>query len=152
MNEKTKNMSLSDVITESVRFGSQVYMATVSPSGMPYVTPVVVAWKDDMLWAAVGLAQAKVKNLEKNNQISCHWNTGESLNYDGLMVWGTAQIFDDLETKRRMWEGVFDYDLTAINGGGPDEAAHACLIAITPSRALLLRKFGVEGREVWRAG
>ena len=67
------------------------------------------------------------------------------------MIWGTAQNFDDVETKRSMWEGVFDYDLTAMNGGGPDDTPQSCMLAITPTRALLLRNFGFEGREAWKA-
>jgi hypothetical protein len=29
-------------------------------------------------------------------------------NGDGAELWGTAEIFSDVETKRRLWAGVFD--------------------------------------------
>ena len=70
---------------------------------------------------------------------------------DGVEVWGTAEVFDDLDTKRRLWDGVFDYDLDVFAPGGPDNAPGTAFMAIRPSRALLLRQYGMGGRERWKA-
>ena len=41
-----------------------------------------------------------------------------------LIVWADAEVFDDLETKKRLWTGVFDYEVivarpATISTGGP---------------------------------
>ena len=58
-------------------------------------------------------------------------------------------MFDDLETKRRLWTGVFDYDLNAFAPGGPDNSPGTCFIAITVERALVLKQYGMGGLRRW---
>jgi general stress protein 26 len=91
----------------------------------------------------------KAKNIASNPNVALHWQVGES--FEGLEVWGTAKLFDDLETKRRMWGGVFDYDLTAFAPGGPDGSPEVGFLAVTPSRALWLGGASVGGSERWSA-
>ena len=62
---------------------------------------------------------------------------------DGVEVWGTATVHADLETKRRLWTGVFDYDLNLIKGGGAAllqekivATASARMIVIDPQASL----------------
>jgi hypothetical protein len=70
---------------------------------------------------------------------------------DGLEVWGTATCHDDLETKKRLWTGVFDYDLNAFAPGGPEDSPGTGFMAITPNRALFLKQYGMGGLERWKA-
>ena len=50
-----------------------------------------------------------------------HWQVTEA--GDGVEVWGTAEVHTDVETKRRLWTGVFDYDLDQFAPGGADGLA-----------------------------
>ena len=70
---------------------------------------------------------------------------------DGVEIWGTAEVFADLDTKRRLWTGVFDYDLTAFAPGGPDDSPGTAFLAITPDRALVLYQYGMGGMKRWSA-
>jgi hypothetical protein len=66
------------------------------------------------------------------------------------MIWGKAAVLTSLEDKRRLWDGVFSYDLNLFSPGGPDDSPKACFLEIVPERAVLLRNFGMGGREEWR--
>ncbi len=145
-------MELDQVIKESARFGGWAHVATVSPSGTPYVTPVHPAWHDDKLVAMVSTGSVKAKNVAGHPSVSVHWQVGESSGFDSLMLWGRARVRDDVETKREMWDGVFDFDLNAFAPGGPDGSPDTAFLEVTPTKAVLLRMYGMSGREVWRAG
>ena len=69
---------------------------------------------------------------------------------DSLMLWGTGRVVSDVETKRRLWEGVFDYDLAMWAPGGADECPDKGFLAIEPTKAVLLRFYGANGRAEWR--
>jgi general stress protein 26 len=144
-------MELSDVITESQRLGMWAHVATVSASGQPYVTPVHPCWDGDTLWTMVGTDSTKVKNVSGEPRCSFHWQVSEATGFDSLILWGTATVHDDLDTKRRLWEGVFDYNLNDFAPGGPDDSDGTGFMAFTPTKAVLLRQFGAGGREEWRA-
>ncbi len=79
-----------------------------------------------------------------------HWQV--DANGDGVEIWGTAEVFTDLETKRRLWTGVFDYDLNAFAPGGPDNSPDTGFMAITAERALILKQYGMGGAQRWTAG
>ena len=85
-----------------------------------------------MLWAMVGRTSVKARNVAANDRVALHWQVTEK--GDGLEVWGTATVHDDLETKRRLWNGVFDYDLNAVRAGRPRRLAGHRVHA-DPSRA-----------------
>lgn len=144
-------MELSDVIAESNRMGMWAHLATVSPSGTPYVTPVHPCWEGEALWTMVGANSVKAKNLASNPKASWHWQVSEATGFDSLMLWGTGEVFHDLETKRRLWEGVFDYDLNEFAPGGPDGSPDTAFMKFTPTKAVVLRQFGAAGRDEWRA-
>ena len=145
-------MDLSDVKAEAARLGVWVHLATVSPSGTPYVSPVHPAWEGDTLWTMFGTDSVKAKNVAVNPKVTCHWQVSDQTGFDSLIVWGHGQAHDDVETKRRLWDGVFDYDLGEFAPDGPDDAPGIGFLAITPRRAVLLRQYGMGGRDVWRAG
>ena len=60
-------------------------------------------------------------------------------------------MFADLDTKRRLWTGVFDYDLNAFAPGGPDDSPGTGFLAIMPGRALILKQYGMGGSQRWSA-
>jgi general stress protein 26 len=106
-------------------------------------------WDGDTLWIMVGTTSVKARNVATNDRVALHWQVSAS--GDGVEVWGTASVHDDLETKRRLWKGVFDYDLDAFAPGGPDDSEGTGFMRVTPSRALILRQYGMGGAERWRA-
>lgn len=70
---------------------------------------------------------------------------------DGVELWGTATVHDDLDTKRRLWKGVFDYDLDQFAPGGPDGSPDTAFMAVRPTRALVLKQYGMGGMQRWSA-
>ena len=82
--------------------------------------------------------------------VALHWQITEA--GDGVEVWGTATVHGDLETKRRLWTGVFDYDLDLFSPGGPDGSPNTVFVAVQPERALSIKAYGLGGRETWKAG
>lgn len=56
---------------------------------------------------------------------------------------------DDLARKERLCDVVFDDDLASFEPGGP---AAAGFLEVAPSKAVVLRQFGMGGREQWRSG
>lgn len=144
-------MDLEDVIAESRRLGPWTHLATVTPEGRPHVVPVHPAWHGGQLWIMVGLGSVKVRNIRHRPDVMCHWQVSETTGFDSLMVWGLGRIHDDPDTRRRMWTGVFDYDLDAFAPGGPDRSPDVGFVAVEPTRAVVLRFFGQGGREVWVA-
>ncbi|MDH3754675.1 MAG: pyridoxamine 5'-phosphate oxidase family protein [Acidimicrobiia bacterium] len=144
-------MELSELIERSKQYGMWAHVATVSESGRPYVTPVHPCWDGDRLVAMVGTDSTKARNVAANPNVSVHWQVGESTNFDSFIVWGDAVVRDDIDTKRRLWEGVFDYDLGEFAPGGPDDSPTTGFLEITPTKILWLGQFGMAGRETWTA-
>ena len=144
-------MDLAEVIEESKNLGEWAHVATISPSGTPYVTPVHPCWDQQILWTMVGSDSVKAKNIQTSPLVSCHWQVSPETNFDSLIIWGHAELFTDLETKQRLWEGVFDYDLNAFAPGGPTESTGTGFMSIIPSKAVLLKGMGMGGRFDWKA-
>jgi len=96
-----------------------------------------------------GSTSVKARNIAYQPNVAMHWQVTEA--GDGVEVWGTATIHDDLETKRRLWNGVFDYDLNQFAPGGPEESPGTVFVAVRPVRALYLVTYGMNGRETWSA-
>jgi general stress protein 26 len=143
-------MDLEQVKAHAARLSPWAHMATVGADGEPDVVPVHPCWEGDTLWVMVGSDSVKVRNIAHNPGVALHWQVTEV--GDGLEVWGTASVHGDLETKRRLWNGVFDYDLNLFAPGGPDDSPGTAFVAVTPSRALYLAQYGMGGRDTWRAG
>lgn len=142
-------MDLDDVKKDSLRYGPLAYLATTSAGGTPYVSPVSVAWVGDEVMAFVAAAEAKVANVRANGKLTVHFAVSEATNYDSNILWGNARVMDTPHGRRELWDKM-GYDLDAFEPGGPDADTHVFL-ALTPSKAVVLRKYGVEGRETWSA-
>jgi general stress protein 26 len=141
--------TLDDIRTFATALSPWVHLATVGADLEPDVTPVHPCWEGDVLWTMCGTGSVKAQNVRVNPKVALHWQVTEV--GDGVEMWGTAAVFDDLETKRRLWHGVFDYDLDAFSPGGPEGSPGTAFMAIRPTRALLLRRYGMGGAERWKA-
>jgi general stress protein 26 len=141
--------TLDDVKAFASQLSPWAHIATVGADEEPDVVPVHPCWDGETLWTMVGTTSVKAKNVADNPKVALHWQVTE--NGDGVEVWGTGEVFDDLETKRRLWDGVFDYDLNAFAPGGPDNSPDTAFLAITPTRALILKQYGMGGLQRWNA-
>ena len=127
-------MELDQVKARGAALSPWAHLATVGADGLPDVVPVHPCWEGDTLWVMCGTESVKVRNVAANPNVALHWQVTEQ--GDGLEVWGTAALFDDLDTKRRLWNGVFDYDLNLFAPGGPDASPETGFLAVRPQRAL----------------
>jgi general stress protein 26 len=143
------DVTLSEVKEFAAKLSPWAHVATVGADGKPDVVPVHPCWDGDTLWSMIGVESVKARNLAVNPNVALHWQVTEK--GDGVEIWGTAEVFADRETKRRLWTGVFDYDLNAFAPGGPDDSPGTAFMAITPERALILRQYGMQGLDRWSA-
>ena len=141
--------SLDDVKAFAGNLSPWAHVATIGADNKPDVVPVHPCWEGDTLWFMAGETSVKCRNINENPNVALHWQVTE--NGDGVEVWGTATIHVDIETKRRLWTGVFDYDLNAFAPGGPDDSPGTAFVAIAVERAVVLKMYGMKGREVWPA-
>jgi general stress protein 26 len=141
--------TLDDVKQFAQGLSMWAHLATVGADGRPDVVPVHPCWEGDVLWAMCGDDSVKARNIRANPSVALHWQVTEV--GDGVELWGEAEIHTDLETKRRLWNGVFDYDLNGFAPGGPDDSPGTAFVAIHPQRALILRQYGMGGSERWHA-
>jgi nitroimidazol reductase NimA-like FMN-containing flavoprotein (pyridoxamine 5'-phosphate oxidase superfamily) len=141
--------TLADVIAESDRYGRTAWVSTATLDGEPHVVPVAVAWIDDVLHAFVLSSGKKVRNIRANPRAFVHFQVSEALDWDSLMVACDAAIVDTLDGRRALWDRM-GYDLSVFEPGGVESDNH-CFIAMTPTRATVLRFYGLKGRETWRA-
>ncbi len=143
------DLTLGDVQADSKRYGPLAYLGTVSPSGTPYTSPVAVNWVDDELVAFVATQEAKVANVRANDKMTVHYAVGESTGWDSCVLWGSARVIDTVDGRRELW-GRMGYDLDRFEPGGPEADSHV-FIALRPTKAVILRNYGIGGRHVWRA-
>lgn len=140
-------MELDEIKAECTRLSMWAHIATVGADGKPDVTPVHPCWEGDVLWFLAGEGSVKARNIAANPNVALHWQV--SAVGDGIEIWGTATLHADAATKRRLWEGVFDYDLSAFIPGGPENSPGTGFIAIEPERAVMLKAYGMGGRATW---
>ena len=140
-------VTLDEIKQIGQRLSPWAHLATVGADGAPDVVPVHPCWEGDVLWVMVGSESTKVRNLAVNPEVALHWQVTEV--GDGLEVWGTATVHEDVETKRRLWSGVFDYDLNLFAPGGPDASPGTAFVAVRPNRAVYLAAYGMRGVERW---
>ncbi len=144
-------MDFPAVVRHAARLGPIMYLATVTPTGDPHVVPMHVEWYEGAAWCLAGATDVKTRNIAAHPAVCLHSAVAEETGWDHLMIWGNAVFLADVATKRRLWSGVFSYDLDDYEPGGPDESPDTGFLRITPHRALLLRRYGFDGRDEWRA-
>ncbi|MFM8846671.1 MAG: pyridoxamine 5'-phosphate oxidase family protein [Actinomycetota bacterium] len=140
--------TIDDVRADSLRYGPLAYVATVSPSGDPHVAPVAVAWCGDDILTFVRTDSRKVVNVRRHPRASVHFAVGPDTNWDSCIVWGSVEVIDDDAGRVALWDQM-GYDLSPFEPGGPTAPTHVFL-RVTPDRALILRNYGIAGREQWR--
>ena len=141
-------MTLDEVKAYGTALSPWAHIATVGADGAPDVVPVHPCWEGDVLWTMSGADSVKVRNVAHEARVCLHWQITAA--GDGLLVWGTASFHDDLDTKKRLWTGVFDYDLNAFAPGGAENSPGSGFIAVRPTRATYLATYGAAGRRAWR--
>lgn len=141
-------LTLEQVREESARFGRLAFIATVSRSGTPYASPVAVAWNGGTVLAFLASNEAKVANVRSNPKVSVHFSVSAETDWDSCVLWGTGRIIDDVAGRRALWDKM-GYDCNLFEPGGPEADTHVFL-EITPDRALILRNYGIKGRDTWR--
>lgn len=125
------------------------HLASVGPDGNPDVVPVHPCWEDDTCWIMVGTGSVKATNIAANPNVAMHWQVTEA--GDGLEIWGRGELFTDIATKLRLWDGVFDYDLNAFSPGGAEDSPGTAFLAVTVERALIIKQYGMGGQQRWSA-
>jgi nitroimidazol reductase NimA-like FMN-containing flavoprotein (pyridoxamine 5'-phosphate oxidase superfamily) len=140
---------LAAVKAESRRYGPIAFVATTGADGEPHLAPVAVSWVDDDLYAFVLSSGRKVRNVRENPRATVHFSVSEATGWDSCIVWGDASVVDTAEGRRALWDRM-GYDLAAFEPGGPDSDNHV-FVRIVPSRATILRMYGLKGRETWHA-
>ncbi len=143
------DISLEDVKSFASGLSPWAHLATVGADGQPDVVPIHPCWEGETLWTMLGVGSVKARNVAANENVALHWQVTEV--GDGVEVWGTAELVTDVETKRRLWTDVFDYDLNAFAPGGPDNSPETGFLAIQPNRALVLKQYGMGGMQRWSA-
>lgn len=141
-------LTLSEVRADSLRYGRLAFVASVSGSGTPYASPVAVAWNEDTILAFLASNEAKVSNVRSNPKVSVHFFVSEQTDWDSCVVWGQGRIIDDTPGRSALWQKM-GYDCSLFEPGGPAADTHVFL-EIVPTRALILRNYGIKGRETWR--
>jgi len=142
------DISLDEIQTFAAGLSPWAHLATIGADGDPDVVPIHPAWEGGKIWAMVGADSVKARNVAANPKIAMHWQVTES--GDGVEVWGDAEVHTDLETKQRLWTGVFDYDLNDFAPDGPESPSTA-FIGITPAKALAIYAYGMKGMKRWKS-
>ncbi len=142
-------ITLEEIQTFAAALSPWAHLASVGADGKPDVVPVHPCWEGDTCWVMIGSDSVKARNIAHHPDVAMHWQV--TAVGDGVELWGTAALFTDLDTKRRLWNGVFDYDLNAFAPGGPDDSPGTGFLAITPERALVLHQYGMGGMQRWSA-
>lgn len=139
------DITIEEVKTASSALSMWAHIATVGADHEPDVVPVHPCWDGETLWIMVGLTSTKTRNVAENPRVALHWQVTE--NGDGVEVWGTARVLSDIDTKRRLWTGVFDYDLNGFAPGGPDNSPDTAFMEVTVERALVMKMYGMGGMQ-----
>lgn len=139
-------MNIHDIERLGRELSVRSYLATVGAAGEPHVVPVHPGWEDTSICIMTGRTAVKTSNVRRDPRIAMHWEANAA--GDGLLVWGTATVHTDLDTKARLWNEAFDYDLSAFAPDGPD-TPDVVFISIEPTRAIHAMAYGSGGVDRW---
>jgi len=107
---KRKQIEMNDVeVAEFLRAGRTMNVATNGREGYPHLVAMWYGFLDDKpaFWT-YGKSQ-KIRNLERDNRITCLIETGES--YDqlrGVMLVGRGEIITDRELVMKVGASVYE--------------------------------------------
>lgn len=124
------------------------HLASVGSDGEPDVVPVHPCWEGEVIWVMVGITSVKARNTAHEARVALHWQVTEK--GDGVEIWGRASLHTDVETKKRLWNGVFDYDLNAFAPGGPENSPDTVFMRIDVERAMVMTAYGMGGIQRWK--
>jgi general stress protein 26 len=113
----------------------------------PRVRIVHPTWDGEVLWFATGPQTPKARQLRKNPHVDIQYQVAPP-EFVHVLVRGTADLVQDLESKRRAWDAI-DYDLTQFGSSGPGDPNFQP-VKITPTRVELSEMFGSTNKRVWR--
>jgi general stress protein 26 len=122
------------------------HLATAAPDGTPHVSLAAAAVDGDLLWIGTRRSSGKARNIAANPRVALMWTPAAE-----VYVRGTADLIDDLDEKRRVWDsGIFPFDLAAFFGS-PDDADFV-FVRVRPQFATVLTQGdrGIERRR-WTA-
>ena len=142
-------MDLEEIKAKAIALSPWAHFATVGADGKPDVVPVHPCWEGDVLWTMCGKDSVKARNIAANPNVALHWQV--TAKGDGVELWGTATVHTDLETKKRLWTGVFDYDLDLFATGGPEGSPDTAFVAVIAERAGWLDTYGMGGTARWKS-
>jgi hypothetical protein len=80
--------------------------------------------------------------------MTAHFAVSEATNWDSCVLWGETRVIDTTDGRRALWDRM-GYDLSRFEPGGPEADTHVFL-AMAPAKAVILRFYGIQGREEWR--
>lgn len=141
--DDSETLTLEEARHLGTRLSPWAHLASVGADGEPDVVPVHPCWEGDVLWVMIGRDSVKARNVSHEPRVALHWQVDEK--GDGLEVWGVASLHDDVDTKRRLWNGVFDYDLNLFAPGGPDASPDTAFMRIDVTRVMSMRAYGMGG-------
>jgi general stress protein 26 len=108
------------------------HMATVTPDGRPHVSVVSPAVDGGTVWIGTSRASTKALNLVSTPMAALVWQSDAE-----VYVRASVDLVDDLDTKRRLWEGGgFAYD-PAVFFGSVDHPDFV-LLRLTPTSATVM--------------
>ena len=96
----------------AVHLTGLAHLATVKPDGRPHVAMVRAVVEGDELWFGTGASSGKARNIRSNPDVAMMWTPAAE-----VYLQGVAELVDDVDEKRRVWNsGIFDYDLASFFG------------------------------------
>jgi general stress protein 26 len=106
-------------------------LATVRPDGSAHVAVVSPSVDGEVLWIGVERSSATARNVAANPTAALVWTPGAE-----AYVWADVEVVDDVDTKRRLWDGAWGYDPAGFFGT-PDNPQYL-LLRLVPRRATVL--------------
>jgi len=133
-----KAITFDQLHSESKRFGRSAYIASVSKTSVPFVSPVTFSWFGEDLLAFLASNEQKVKNCHENPEVNIHYPVSEENNWDSFLLRGKASVISDTPGREYLWDKM-GYDCNLFEPGGPSADTHV-FMQIRLHKGLILRR------------